>query len=95
MDEAPRFDPDAYCPKCGYPEVGTSYREDTSRYDCRRHFKYEQEHLHRTCERCQHRWIERPLTEDEVEELREAAEAEADEDGDGFDPESDFPPYDA
>ena len=86
----PRFDPDELCPKCAHEELLTEWFENSRDWPCRPHYERigHVEHLHRTCERCKHLWLVRPLTEDEVEEVqRELSERQSDtNDDDGLTP---------
>lgn len=89
----PRFDEDAVCSKCAHDDIHTLWYENCRTWPCRLHLTRvgHIEHLHRRCERCFYLWVERPLTEDEIQEVveeraRGAAERETANDDDGLTP---------
>lgn len=53
------YNPQAPCPKCGYPAVSTRYHAKPELLQiCKKSGGVESEHLHRTCERCGYEWLE-------------------------------------
>jgi len=63
MDKRPPYNPAAVCTKCGFKEVGIEYHH---RWNCPWGYCAEN-HLHRTCMRCNYQWIEAPVDAKEEE----------------------------
>ena len=63
MNELPRYNPAAACPKCGDDEVGVMYRAAGDAYYVTQP-NYHCERLHRQCANCLYEWDEAPLDVD-------------------------------